>query len=77
MSVRYFCDQCGNELQPSDHGRIRRGHKRVWVEVMIAVDRVWNAGNVCHACTVHAVANGRPETEWHLEDDSSMGSSAR
>lgn len=61
MSIRYFCDMCGEEIQkPTDANRIARQHANITVEVFVAVDGVWNGGHVCADCVVRVVDQGEP-----------------
>jgi len=62
MSVRYFCDSCGVELSPEDHGRLKVRNGRVDVEVIHCLDGTWNAGNICHKCIRHTVEHGHAIT---------------
>lgn len=61
MSVKYFCDSCGTELNAFEHARLKRRRGRVTVEVMHRLDDTWNAGNVCHPCIVKTVYEGHDE----------------
>jgi hypothetical protein len=60
--IRRFCDGCGSELTDQRTGRIIReavlGLHTVRVEVIVAVDGTWNAGDVCRLCVVTAVCEG-------------------
>jgi hypothetical protein len=58
--IKTYCDACGNELKAEEHERLRLRFGRVTVEVMRAVDKVWNSGHVCYACVRDAVARGTP-----------------
>jgi len=68
VSARYFCDQCGNELQDSDHERLKgfilqrrsddmkKIYPKMMFEVMTGMNEKWNSGHFCHACIKKAVA---------------------
>jgi hypothetical protein len=58
--IRIFCDLCGNEMKARSSGleRLRRGLENVTVEVMAAVNGVYNAGQVCEACIIRVVNEG-------------------
>ena len=74
MSVRYYCDGCGKEVETTE--RLRRalplrhvvvdganGVERrnvVAVEVITAVNGTWNAGIVCQECVMRVVCSGEP-----------------
>jgi len=62
--TKFYCDECGEELKPGQaHKRLTRKLGRVSVEVITAVDGVWNAGEVCPACVVKTVSEGEDTTE--------------
>lgn len=63
MSIKYFCDACGGEIPKDQTGRVVRKLERITVEVLVAVDGVWNDGNVCKDCIVLAVANGKDKQQ--------------
>ncbi len=58
--IRYFCDGCGDEVGPDDHGRIKREGQTngtgILVEVMTGVNGTLNAGHVCHQCVLKVLA---------------------
>jgi hypothetical protein len=53
--VKYFCDICGKEMSDQDRGRIKVKRGRVSVEIMTALDGIWNNGQICHSCIVDVV----------------------
>lgn len=68
MSVRYFCDCCGNEITDanrieSDKGRlfgilrskVKGQTEPLQVEVTTALGSTWNAGHFCKYCVIDAV----------------------
>lgn len=58
--IRTYCDKCGVEM-PKDHEkRVVRKIDRVTVEILHAVDGVYNGGHVCHVCIVQVVNEGTP-----------------
>ena len=62
--TKFYCDLCGKEMKGrllSKRGmnRIKRRKGRVEVEVLVAVDRVWNGGSVCIPCVLDVVATGK------------------
>ena len=59
MSAKYYCDVCGREMKKSDHGRLMVKLGPVSVEVMTSFRKVWNDGNICHACVKRVVAKGK------------------
>lgn len=61
MSVKYFCDECGDEIgtqKTNQLGRVKRQYGHITVEVLRAVDNQWNGGQVCNPCVIKAVMNG-------------------
>jgi DNA-directed RNA polymerase subunit RPC12/RpoP len=57
--TKYFCDVCGKSAK-GDHGnRIIRQLGKVTIEVMVALNRTWNAGIVCEKCVLKAVNKGK------------------
>lgn len=57
--IKYFCNKCGRELKKGDHDRVRRKLGSFKVEIMIAVNDVWNAGELCHKCIIKIVNEGK------------------
>jgi hypothetical protein len=58
--IRRYCDRCGEQM-----GKRRRIKRELWeagrivtVEVTVAFNRTWNAGDVCDDCVLLAVNNG-------------------
>lgn len=61
MSVQHFCDACGEKLTHANRpsgGRIVRGLGSMTIEIIVARDGTWNAGDFCTKCILDTVANG-------------------
>lgn len=58
MSAKYYCDGCNKEMPAGEHGRLRRKLGNIGVEIIHSVEKVWNAGHVCHACLIATVKDG-------------------
>ena len=62
--IRRYCDRCGNQItRNAVSQRIKRelydAPGRIYgVEVMVAVNRVWNHGDLCEGCVVEVVNKG-------------------
>lgn len=53
--IKHFCDACGKEVERSfvaDRFKAERhmGGKKFEIEVMVAVNGTWNAGDLCELC---------------------------
>jgi hypothetical protein len=57
--TKYFCDRCKNELKTEDHVRLKLRLGDHSIEVMTALNDVWNNGNICHKCVKEIVARGK------------------
>lgn len=61
MSIKYFCDVCGKEMQRNAASdRIKRRAANVTIEVLVAYKNVWNSGEVCESCVIKIVSGGSP-----------------
>jgi hypothetical protein len=64
---RIFCDGCGREIARGEPGaglnRVQTHLNRITVELMVAVDNVWNGGNVCLECQKKCVSEGNIKLE--------------
>ena len=67
--IRFFCDVCGAEITGSASGRLIGRLGRLTVEVMSAIDGVWNGGQVCADCMKKAVA-ASAEKDWAIKQES-------
>lgn len=65
MAYKIYCDMCGEEIKNSD--RLRRVLGRFAVEIMVRVDRVWNAGHVCHKCVLRIANEGEDTDESYIK----------
>jgi hypothetical protein len=55
--IKLYCDGCGKEVgEDANRTIFRWGMLRV--EVIVAVNGVWNGGQTCLACVRHTVAEG-------------------
>lgn len=50
MATHYTCDICNSLMKSSDHARLMVRSGRLSIEVLTAIDGVWNGGQVCHSC---------------------------
>lgn len=63
--VRYFCDNCGEEIKGSDMkernplhrltATVGKGNHKMTVEVIETKDSAANDGNFCHYCVIDAI----------------------
>ena len=58
--IKYFCDICKKEIEPDEAGaRPVFEQGRLMVNTMRAVDKTWNAGQVCVDCIRRCVQEGK------------------
>jgi len=58
--TRIFCDKCKKELLDHREDRVMRS-LGIWkIEILVAKDGVWNAGDVCQDCVLKIVNEGKP-----------------
>lgn len=53
---RVFCDGCGKDITDYQSSRAVGKLERITVEIMVAVDNVWNGGHACEDCIKAACA---------------------
>ena len=63
MSARYFCDVCEKEMPEGESNRLKVKAGKINIEVMHALNGLWNGGHICHDCIRRAVKAGRPFKE--------------
>lgn len=66
MSVKYFCDGCGNEIGRNYVARRLMpewwaGGARFTAEVKVAVNGTWNSGHLCRACLLLLLSSDEPK----------------
>jgi hypothetical protein len=71
MSIKHFCDGCGEEVQRNFvQDRLVKdkqiGNAKFSIEVMVATDGVWNGGCICLPCLQRLFngAVGAPASKW-------------
>ena len=47
---KIFCDICGTEITDYAGSRMKGESGRLSVEVIVAIDKVWNGGHACVSC---------------------------
>ena len=57
-----YCDICGSKMD-RNIGRLKIKKGRLEIEVMTAVDKVWNGGQVCHKCIKTAISGKQITTQ--------------
>ena len=57
--IRQYCDVCEREIPAGIPFRLRLELERVMVEIMVAVDKTWNAGHVCVECLLRVINEGK------------------
>ena len=61
--TKYYCDNCQMELLPNEGNRIIRekitDECRIKIEIMVAVNGVWNSGTLCNRCILLVVNDGK------------------
>jgi hypothetical protein len=55
--IRIFCDICGKEITNYKTTRAMGKYERLTVEVIHAIDGVWNGGHACVDCLKLAASN--------------------
>jgi len=54
---KVFCDICGKDITNYAGSMATGKHGRLTVEIMIAIDGMWNGGHACEACISAACDN--------------------
>lgn len=54
--IKVFCDVCEKDITNYSNSRMIGKNGRVTVEVITAVDGVWNGGHVCESCIEGALS---------------------
>jgi len=65
--IKRYCDVCGKEVERNYVAqRLRQEMGRVVVEVMVAIDGIWNKGEICLGCLTDVLVHGsEEEAELH------------
>lgn len=58
MSITRRCDKCGKKMKDHEVKRLKKTLGGISVEIIVAVDDVWNAGDVCWTCIEYVVEKG-------------------
>jgi hypothetical protein len=65
--IKYFCDGCGKEISGGGERVIKELtlspsstiENQIRIEVLVAINRTWNAGNICEDCVIKVVTEGK------------------
>jgi len=58
MSVKYFCDQCGEEITEENKiksGRLKTSIGHLGIQVLMSKDKTANDGDFCKYCVLDAL----------------------
>jgi len=59
--IKYYCDECGKEMRKL--GRLKGKYGKIEIEIMVAVNGLWNGGDACVKCIKEAARTLSEEKE--------------
>lgn len=63
--VKTYCDECGVETTKTSGARLCGGKSsKIQIQVLVAVDNVWNGGHACEICIREAIAAAKMKQRW-------------